>query len=43
MFLFSFSASRNLMDRVCYYVLNALIYALFVITFPISIWFAIKV
>ena len=31
------------MDRVCYYVLNAIIYMLFVVTFPVSVWFAIKV
>ena len=41
---FSFiSASRSLVDRACYYILNALIYVLFVLTFPISVWFAVKV
>ncbi|XP_076445789.1 stomatin-like protein 1 [Babylonia areolata] len=36
------SDSRSLMDKVCYVILNALVFLLFLVTFPISVWFAIK-
>lgn len=33
---------HNVIDRACFYIFNAVVFITFVLTFPVSVWFAIK-
>ncbi|KAK7500054.1 hypothetical protein BaRGS_00008601 [Batillaria attramentaria] len=35
--------NRSATDRACYYFINVIIYVLFILTFPVTVWFAFKV